>query len=299
MTYGKLLSTYIVPSRVKSIGNNAINSLPRYNEETRKVVDFGLTTLVIRTKVKSDQSPVYNAPYLHNLCYGGSVKTEGFNDVPRVFVADYYARSLWNQNPKVVAIKAECDSAVPFENYAKYDYTYPKNPRYISLPEQILPQDSKKCPLFDDPYEIPYVKPENSPKEGDTDVENSTETVSELSLSENTYTSAFMSEEKATTEKSSMPLLTYILIALAAIEVLMIAGLIAFLIHKRNEESSDESFVEMSEHIISNISASTTFTNPLFSMNTMDDDPFASDFDDPSETEAEVGDFIDDSLCDA
>lgn len=77
MTYGKLLSTYIVPSRVKSIGNNAINSLPRYNEETRKVVDFGLTTLVIRTKVKSDQSPVYNAPYLHNLCYGGSVKTEG------------------------------------------------------------------------------------------------------------------------------------------------------------------------------------------------------------------------------
>lgn len=78
-------------------------------------------------------------------------------------------------------------------------------------------------------------------------------------------------------------LLTYVLLAVAAAEILLIAGMIAFLILKNKEDSSDESVVEMSEEAITNVvtdvSTEITFSNPLFSMNTsIEEDPFANDF---------------------
>ncbi|KAI5493544.1 leucine-rich repeats (6 copies)-containing protein [Trichomonas vaginalis G3] len=238
---------------------------------------------------------------MHNLCYGGTVRSTGIYNVPRVFVSDNYARSIWNQVPRIIAIKDECDSSVPFENYAKYDYTYPKNPKYIQLPEQILPQEAKKCALIDDPYEIPKVEPEISPEENSQDqTVSQSSSQSGNSASSETNNSAQVTEliniDEIKPSQTKNTMLTYILLAVAAAEVLMVAGLIAFLIHKNREDSSEESFVEMSEHVITNLSTEITFTNPLFSMNTtIEDDPFASDFEEHANNDE---DYFDNCLCD-
>lgn len=44
LTFGKLPSAYIVPENIKIIGRDSIFSPPKINEETKKVIDFGLTT---------------------------------------------------------------------------------------------------------------------------------------------------------------------------------------------------------------------------------------------------------------
>ena len=286
LTYGKLLSTYIVPAIVTEIGENAINSYPKYNYETGKVIDFGVTTLVIRTKIKISTNPLFNAPYLHNLCYGGNVKVDNFYNVPRLFVSNNYTRSIWNQRPRKGVIFSECDSAVPFENYAKFNYSYPTNPWYIDLPNETIQHGSKDCPIINDPLDLPDAEPERNPK---SDEINSKEEEIRLSssqinseniiLTESNQSVEFIGFEQVTPSKTKSPLMMYILIAVSIGEILLIAWLIVFLISKKNEEISDKSFQEVSEHAIQEVSAEIAFTNPLFALNTtMEDDPFANDF---------------------
>ena len=286
LTYGKLLSSYIVPTYVREIGNNAINSYPKYNYTSGKGIDFGVTTLVIRTKIIINYNPLFNAPYLHNLCYGGNVKVDGFMDVPRIFVSDNYIRSIWNQRPRKEVIFGECDFAVPFENYAKFDYSYPTNPRYIDLPNETVPQGSEECPIIDDTNDLPDFEPDISPKgeEISPNVQqmssSSSQIMSENSvITESESSAEFIGSELAGPSQTKSKLMMYILIAVSAAEVLLIAWLIVFIISKKNEEISDKSFQEVSEHVITEVPSELTFTNPLFAMSTtMEDDPFANDF---------------------
>ncbi|EAY10347.1 hypothetical protein TVAG_109310 [Trichomonas vaginalis G3] len=186
------------------------------------------------------------------------------NDFQRIFVTDRYVRNYWGNDK--FAIKGNCDTSVPFKNYANKIYKYPENPSYIPYPK---PKRGFVCEKAD-PIEEPVLNESNISLYEDI-ADNST-TSTQLLIFE-------------TPNRKVLSNLTLGLIIAAIVELILLLVMISYIIIKSNssEESSDSDVIEMKEEEIQHISNQMTFVheNVLFNMNTtMSDDPFAQDFED-------------------
>lgn len=299
-TFGTLNSTYVVPSCINSIANDAIVSTPVIDMKTQKVIDFGVTTVIIHGDTKLNSNPFRQCPYLYNLCYGGHFQPNGmfFDKVKRVFVPDYFDGidywNIWGQkensiNVEVVdfvkVIKGKCETSVPYQEYAKGNLLAkppsgnPKELTSRSIQSLIeCNEDLIEILKLDEP--LPDPDPELEDPQINTTETNVTETHHE---EPNVLTPAESSPKiqfEDPTSKKSSPLLV-VLIVIACIELVAIISLLILFVLKNREDDSESSVVVMHEEAITYLTTETSITteNSLFTMNAIDDDPFAQDFD--------------------
>lgn len=313
LTYGKIPSTYVLPDNVQVLGPSSIQSVVKYNEEG-KVIDFGVTTLVIPGGIAvvhddpdlGDKSALKYCPYLYNLCYGGSNLPRGLvsDTIHRYFVSDNFASyGFWYNDVNSAyetykVIRGKCDSSTPYKSLSKGDYfAQPSAPQVLKiLPvyRQIISYEDcsidRIWPLYElDSRDDPQMNSSSSETESKFDeTETQTNVVSE---STTTLSSDFIvpsdDQDKKTPSKTLI-----ILIVIAGLEIIAISSLIMIILHKKREESSDESTYEMNmETAITTLTDTTGLTNdnPLFNQS-IEDDPFKQDFEDDGDfPESDIG----------
>ncbi|EAX95187.1 surface antigen BspA-like [Trichomonas vaginalis G3] len=299
LTYGKLPSTYVIPDYVSIIEPNSIQSLPKYSADG-EVEDYGVTTLVIPNSIYSYGSrPILGTytPYLHNLCYGPNAQMYKFvfNTVQNFYVSESFHDPFWkhqdfqvngldiaHENAIAPVIRGDCDSSVPFENYAKDDYSSSRNEQqeYIEFNNDQHLLSSNDCEVAI--INIPDKEEEEEEEEENKPIESSSSTQNQQSnVSTSTETTSSGKIIFDNPEIKSVSSLLLILIIIAAIEVILICSMIILIIIKRNEEDSSTSAIELDVEKVEAANAETelilTNENPIFSMQ-MSDDPFAADF---------------------
>ncbi|EAY19454.1 surface antigen BspA-like [Trichomonas vaginalis G3] len=304
LTYGKMPSTYVIPSFITVVLPNAIQSCPIYSEDG-KILDYGVTTLVIPHNIEfvtynyyqpwressSTNFPIYDTLplYLQNICFGGYYQSSNFDSplLKNIYVTNNFTSSFWFKREKFIpVIKGECDSSTSFEDYAKGDYYAPtkKSTEYGQLtPSKKIdrvcifevPIPDIPSFLFSDDDEIT-----ENPQPSDNDENTNTTTTT------TTTTNAFPFEIGEPNESSSLSLLIIILIAVAIVEVILILSLIILIVIKQKESEDSESTFEFNQEQIDTLlsgTTSVTITTALFNTQ-ISDDSFAKDFEDDEET---------------
>lgn len=281
-TFGDLPSTYIVPSFVQKIGNNAIISNPIIDESTGKVINFGVTTIITQGDTHFESNSFNMCPYLYNLCYGGHYQEKeiGIGSTRRIFVADYFQSNYWfTSSGNIKVIKGKCETSVPYKDYAKGNFNAePSGIQAVYKPRDIFPltECNEKVKLL-----IKYDEPSTASTTTKIEPE-----ISSISMSKSNEISSSKSEyiNGDFVDSKKLSILTIVLIALASIEIIIISALIMLLIVKKWDEDTDESsVVQMREEAVSILPPTfegLTTENALFTMNAVEDDPFVHDFDD-------------------
>ncbi|EAY12398.1 surface antigen BspA-like [Trichomonas vaginalis G3] len=267
LTFGKLMSTYILPREIKAIGDRSIISVPKYDDETGKVIDFGITTLIIPGMVDAEGNPFLMCPYLTNVCYGGTFMPKNLDgdQIDRIFVTENLMNTRWRKKInmydytiiEMFMLREKCDTSVPFENLANYKSGYSSNPNYIPYPK--LNKSEHYCP--------PEIEEECDDEEEENHESISTISSSSItSLSESSSrTSEYVDIIDDKNEKQTTSLVIALII-IAVIEIIVISGLIVMIVlaYKDNEESSPIEMVEETAHIAISTEAGLTYDNPLF-----------------------------------
>ncbi|EAX89518.1 hypothetical protein TVAG_372300 [Trichomonas vaginalis G3] len=293
LTYGKLPSTYVIPSFVSQVGKSSIHSYPKYSEDG-KVIDYGVTTLVVPRGVifiDYDSDTYYNPQvtfyddserynnmllYLQNICYGNDFQSVDINAplLKNIYVTNTYQSSFWYQNDKrIPVIKGECDSSTSFEDLAKGNYYAPtkKSTEEGQLVKSKI-IDNTRCPVDVPIPDLPsfiFSDDDEIPDDSDINSENLT----------NTTTVTFSIEDGEPNESSGLSSMIIILIAATIVEVIIILALIIMIIIKQKAPEDSESTFEFNQEQIDDIlmSNAVTVTPALFNTKTTDD-PFAEDF---------------------
>lgn len=209
-TYGRLPSTYVVPSYVKKLGTNSIVSRPKRND-AGEITDFGVTTLIIPGNVDSESNSLDASPYIYNLCYGGSIQSQFLysESIKRVFVTDIFKSPVWMHYPMELirfnlhyhgnlrhyctidprytkVINSECQSSTPYKEFSKGNfYAQPENPEIMIpvQPHKILHQNGSCLFEFNEPIESSITSSPITPTHDHTEkTQDTTSTTSSLSI---------------------------------------------------------------------------------------------------------------------
>ncbi|EAY11647.1 surface antigen BspA-like [Trichomonas vaginalis G3] len=131
--FGKIPNTFKLSEEIRVLKDASLASAPEIDSNTGKVIDWGITTLIIpgNIRVEDKMEPVRYTPYLHNLCYGGIDQPPLLNSMAhRYFVTSNYSKDFWvlseegdmdNEN-YIGVIRAPCSNFTPYDKFNQREF---------------------------------------------------------------------------------------------------------------------------------------------------------------------------------